>query len=60
MGLFFSGQHYLNEGGNQGLQMVPYLARLAADAGDMTLGVGLLLLPCTTPSTPRKPSPPWT
>ena len=41
---YFSGQHYLNEGGNQGLQMVPYLARLAADAGDMTLGVGVLIL----------------
>ena len=27
---YFTGQHYLNEG-NQGLQMVPYLARLAAD-----------------------------
>ncbi|MCC7485017.1 MAG: LLM class flavin-dependent oxidoreductase [Burkholderiales bacterium] len=46
---FFCGQHYLNEGGNQGLQMVPYLARLAADAGDMTLGVGLLLLPLHNP-----------
>ena len=45
---FFSGQHYLNEG-NQGLQMVPQLARLAADAGDMTLGVGLLLLPLHNP-----------
>jgi len=28
---------------------VPYLARLAADAGDMTLGVGLLLLPLHNP-----------
>ena len=46
---YFSGQHYLNEGGNQGLQMVPYLARLAAEAGDMTLGVGLLLLPLHNP-----------
>jgi hypothetical protein len=36
---YFCGQHYLNEGGNQGLQLVPYLARLAADAGDMTMGV---------------------
>jgi alkanesulfonate monooxygenase SsuD/methylene tetrahydromethanopterin reductase-like flavin-dependent oxidoreductase (luciferase family) len=45
---FFSGQHYLNEG-NQGLQMVPFLARLAADAGDMTLGVGLLLAPLHNP-----------
>ena len=46
---YFAGQHYLNEGGNQGLQMVPYLARLAADAGDMTLGVGLLLAPLHNP-----------
>lgn len=46
---YFCGQHYLNEGGNQGLQMVPYLARLAADAGDMTLGVGLLLAPLHNP-----------
>ena len=46
---YFCGQHYLNEGGNQGLQMVPYLARLAADAGHMTLGVGLLLAPLHNP-----------
>ena len=46
---YFCGQHYLNEGGNQGLQMVPYLARLAADAGDMTMGVGLLLAPLHNP-----------
>ena len=46
---YFAGQHYLNEGGNQGLQMVPYLARLAADAGDMTMGVGLLLAPLHNP-----------
>jgi alkanesulfonate monooxygenase SsuD/methylene tetrahydromethanopterin reductase-like flavin-dependent oxidoreductase (luciferase family) len=46
---YFAGQHYLNEGGNQGLQLVPYLARLAADAGDMTMGVGLLLLPLHNP-----------
>ena len=46
---YFTGQHYLNEGGNQGLQMVPYLARLAADAGDMTMGVGLLLAPLHNP-----------
>ncbi|HET7157577.1 MAG TPA: LLM class flavin-dependent oxidoreductase, partial [Burkholderiales bacterium] len=45
---YFSGQHYLNEG-NQGLQMVPYLARLAADAGDMTMGIGLLLAPLHNP-----------
>jgi alkanesulfonate monooxygenase SsuD/methylene tetrahydromethanopterin reductase-like flavin-dependent oxidoreductase (luciferase family) len=46
---YFAGQHYLNEGGNQGLQVVPYLARLAADAGDMTMGVGLLLAPLHNP-----------
>ena len=46
---YFTGQHYLNEGGNQGLQMVPYLARLAADAGDMALGLGLLLAPLHNP-----------
>ena len=53
---FFSGQHYLNEGGNQGLQMVPYLARLAPDA----LVWGCFCFPCTTPSTPQKPLPPST
>lgn len=40
----FSGQHYLNEGDNQQLQLVPLLARLAAEAGEMTLGLGVLLL----------------
>lgn len=39
-----SGQHYLNEGNNQQLQIVPFLARLAAEAGDMRLGLGILLL----------------
>jgi alkanesulfonate monooxygenase SsuD/methylene tetrahydromethanopterin reductase-like flavin-dependent oxidoreductase (luciferase family) len=39
-----SGQHYLNEGNNKQLQLVPFLARLAADAGEMTLGLGVLLL----------------
>ena len=38
----FSGQHYLNEG-NQQLQLIPFLARLQAEAGDMTLGLGILL-----------------
>lgn len=38
----FSGQHYLNEG-NQQLQLVPFLSRLQAEAGDMTLGLGILL-----------------
>jgi alkanesulfonate monooxygenase SsuD/methylene tetrahydromethanopterin reductase-like flavin-dependent oxidoreductase (luciferase family) len=40
----FSGQHYLNEGNNQQLQNVPLLSRLAAEAGEMTIGLGVLLL----------------
>ncbi|MFA7249381.1 MAG: LLM class flavin-dependent oxidoreductase [Dehalococcoidia bacterium] len=40
----FSGQHYLNEGDSQQLQIVPFLARLSAEAGDMTVGLGVLLL----------------
>jgi alkanesulfonate monooxygenase SsuD/methylene tetrahydromethanopterin reductase-like flavin-dependent oxidoreductase (luciferase family) len=40
----FSGQHYLNEGNNQQLQLVPFLARLMAEAGQMTCGLGILLL----------------
>ena len=40
----FSGQHYLNEGDNQQLQLVPFLARLQAEAGEMTIGLGVLLL----------------
>jgi len=39
-----TGQHYLNEGNNKQLQAVPLLARLAAEAGEMTLGLGILLL----------------
>jgi alkanesulfonate monooxygenase SsuD/methylene tetrahydromethanopterin reductase-like flavin-dependent oxidoreductase (luciferase family) len=34
----------LNEGNNQQLQLVPFLARLAPEAGEMTLGLGILLL----------------
>jgi alkanesulfonate monooxygenase SsuD/methylene tetrahydromethanopterin reductase-like flavin-dependent oxidoreductase (luciferase family) len=40
----FSGQHYLNEGNNKQLQTVPFLARLAAEAGEMKVGLGILLL----------------
>ena len=40
----FSGQHYLNEGDNQQLQLVPFLARLIPEAGDMRVGLGVLLL----------------
>jgi alkanesulfonate monooxygenase SsuD/methylene tetrahydromethanopterin reductase-like flavin-dependent oxidoreductase (luciferase family) len=39
-----SGQHYLNESNNKQLQIVPFLARLAAEAGEMTIGLGVLLL----------------
>ncbi|MBI2202552.1 MAG: LLM class flavin-dependent oxidoreductase [Candidatus Rokubacteria bacterium] len=37
-----SGQHYLSEGMSQ-LQLIPFLARLAAEAGAMTGIVGVLL-----------------
>ena len=40
----FSGQHYLNEGNNKQLQLVPFLARFQAEAGEMTLGLGILLI----------------
>ena len=40
----FTGQHYLNEGNNKQLQAVPFLARLAAISGEMTIGLGILLL----------------
>jgi alkanesulfonate monooxygenase SsuD/methylene tetrahydromethanopterin reductase-like flavin-dependent oxidoreductase (luciferase family) len=39
-----TGQHYLNEGNNKQLQSVPFLARLTAEAGEMTVGLGILLL----------------
>ncbi len=39
-----TGQHYLNEGDNQQLQLVPFLARLIAEAGEMKVGTGILLL----------------
>src|SRR5262245_48407097 len=42
--LVLTAQHYLNEGNNKQLQSVPFLARLAAEAGEMTLGLGILLL----------------
>ena len=40
----FSGQHYLNEGNNKQLQIVPFLARMQAEAGEMTVGLGVLLI----------------
>ena len=52
----FCGQHYLNEGGNQGLQMVPYLARLAAD-GRIDLDAPIQKY---VPGYPQKEGPPLT
>jgi alkanesulfonate monooxygenase SsuD/methylene tetrahydromethanopterin reductase-like flavin-dependent oxidoreductase (luciferase family) len=43
-----TGQHYLSEGMSQ-LQLVPFLARLAAEAGDMTGVAGVLLLSLHNP-----------
>jgi alkanesulfonate monooxygenase SsuD/methylene tetrahydromethanopterin reductase-like flavin-dependent oxidoreductase (luciferase family) len=40
----YSGQHYLNEGNNKQFQLVPFLARLMPEAGDMRTGLGILLL----------------
>lgn len=40
----FSGQHFLNEGNNKAFQLIPLLARLMAEAGEMTTGLGVLLL----------------
>ena len=40
----FTGQHYLNEGNNKQLQIVPFLSRLMAEAGEMTVGMGVMLL----------------
>ena len=37
-------QHYLNEGDNQQLQMVPFAARLAAEAGEMQVCLSIMLL----------------
>jgi alkanesulfonate monooxygenase SsuD/methylene tetrahydromethanopterin reductase-like flavin-dependent oxidoreductase (luciferase family) len=41
---WFSGQHYLNEGNNKQLQIVPFMSRLIPEAGEMTTGLGILLL----------------
>ncbi len=40
----FCGQHYLNTGDNQKLQQVPMLARLQAEAGEMGVGLGVMLI----------------
>jgi alkanesulfonate monooxygenase SsuD/methylene tetrahydromethanopterin reductase-like flavin-dependent oxidoreductase (luciferase family) len=44
----FAGQHYLSEGMTH-IQPLPYLARLAAESGDMRVGVGILLLALHNP-----------
>ena len=44
----WAGQHFLSEP-YQMLQSVPLLARVAAEAGDMTLGTGIALLPLLNP-----------
>jgi len=41
---FFCGQHYLNEGNNKQLQLVPFLTRLMPEAGHMTTGLGVMLI----------------
>lgn len=46
--LVFTGHHYLAEGMGQ-LQPFAFLARLAAEAGDMRLGIGILLLTVMNP-----------
>jgi alkanesulfonate monooxygenase SsuD/methylene tetrahydromethanopterin reductase-like flavin-dependent oxidoreductase (luciferase family) len=45
----FSGQHYLNEGNNKQLAIVPFLARLMAEAGEMSTGMGIFLLTLHNP-----------
>lgn len=44
----FAGQHFLSESVSH-IQPLPYLARMAADAGDMRVGVGILLLALANP-----------
>jgi alkanesulfonate monooxygenase SsuD/methylene tetrahydromethanopterin reductase-like flavin-dependent oxidoreductase (luciferase family) len=39
-----TNMHYLNEGGNRHLQMVPLTARLQAEAGELTIGLGVMLI----------------
>jgi len=41
---FLASMHYLNDGNLVALQQVPLLARLQAEAGDMTMGVAIFLL----------------
>jgi alkanesulfonate monooxygenase SsuD/methylene tetrahydromethanopterin reductase-like flavin-dependent oxidoreductase (luciferase family) len=45
----FTGQHYLNEGNNKQLAIVPFLARLMAECGEMATGMGIYLLTLHNP-----------
>jgi alkanesulfonate monooxygenase SsuD/methylene tetrahydromethanopterin reductase-like flavin-dependent oxidoreductase (luciferase family) len=45
----FTGQHYLNEGNNKQLAIVPFLARLIAECGEMAPGMGIFLLTLHNP-----------
>jgi alkanesulfonate monooxygenase SsuD/methylene tetrahydromethanopterin reductase-like flavin-dependent oxidoreductase (luciferase family) len=44
----FAGQHYLSESVTH-IQPLPYLARLSSEAGDMRIGLGILLLALQNP-----------
>tara|TARA_B100000686_G_scaffold42581_1_gene44486 strand:+ start:11785 stop:12816 length:1032 start_codon:yes stop_codon:yes gene_type:complete len=46
---FFTGQHYLCEEDIQMFQNIPVLSRLKAEAGHMTLGIGVLLINLLNP-----------
>ena len=47
---FLASMHYLNDGDVVALQQVPLLARLQAEAGDMTMGVAIFLLNLHNPA----------
>jgi len=46
---FMAAQHYLYDGDVVQLQQVPFLARMQAEAGEMTMGVAIHLLPLMNP-----------
>jgi alkanesulfonate monooxygenase SsuD/methylene tetrahydromethanopterin reductase-like flavin-dependent oxidoreductase (luciferase family) len=45
----FTGHHYLNEGDNKQLAIVPFLARLMGECGEMAPGMGIYLLTLHNP-----------
>lgn len=45
----FTGHHYLNEGNNKQLAIVPFLARLMGECGEMATGMGIYLLTLHNP-----------